>query len=63
MDLGEIGSGSMVRIALAHDRDKERDLVKAIMNFPVAQIAEKLPSGCTTGGLANSAQAHGVTRS
>jgi hypothetical protein len=62
MDLVGIGWDGVDRIGLAQDTDKWRALVKAIMNLRVPQIAEKLSSGCATGGLTNSVQIHRVSQ-
>jgi hypothetical protein len=45
-------------IGLAQERYRWRALVNAVMNPSVPQNAGKLPSGCETGVLSNSAQLH-----
>jgi hypothetical protein len=35
MDLGEVGWGDVEWIGLAQDKDRQRDLVNAVMNFLV----------------------------
>jgi len=40
--------GSMDRIYLAHDRDRWRDLVNAVMNIPVSVTCWKIPNEVRT---------------
>jgi hypothetical protein len=61
MDFGEKRWGDVDWIGLAHDRDKWRALVNAVMNLQVPLKVGKLSSSYTTGGLLSSAQLHTVS--
>jgi hypothetical protein len=53
MNVGETGWGSVDWIGLAQDRVKCRALVNVVKNLRVPEIAGKLSSRFTTGGLSN----------
>jgi hypothetical protein len=61
MDLGEIGWSDVDWIDLAQDRDQWRTLLKTVMNLRVPQNAGKFLNSCTTSGLLERAQLHGVS--
>jgi hypothetical protein len=61
MDLLEIGWGGVDWIGLAHDRDKWRALVNAVMNLRVPQNAGKLSSGYMIAGLSSSSHFHRIS--
>jgi hypothetical protein len=61
MDLGEIEWGDVDWIGLAHDRNRWRALVNAVMNLRVPGNAGKLSSSCATGGLSSGTELHRVS--
>jgi hypothetical protein len=50
----EIGWSGMEWTCLAHDGDKGRPLVDAVMSLRVPQNAGNVLTGCRTGGLSSS---------
>jgi len=62
MDLREVGCGYMDWIGLAHDRDRWRTLVSAVMNLRVPWNAEKFLTSCKPVSFSRRTLHYGVSK-
>jgi hypothetical protein len=61
LDLVEIKFGGVSWICLPQDRHKWMAFINVVMNLRIPENPGKQWSGCTSGGLSNSAELHRVS--
>jgi hypothetical protein len=62
MDLQDVGCGGMGWIELAHDTDRWRKLMNAVMNLPVPFNAGNFLTNCKTVSFSIRTLLHGVSK-